>query len=165
VNCPKCAASNPDSNRFCSNCGQSLSTATSKPDFVDYYRGFLQDFAGKKYDRVWSLSTLQSKKAFCKMVALASKGQMTEEDIYTCIEENRNDYRTKVFEWITGIVSPNEYLEKARFIFKSATDSTAVVTIEVDGTPADCSVVKEGDGVWRVNFFEDMIKLMMRFAP
>jgi hypothetical protein len=75
------------------------------------------------------------------------------------LNTNENGLRDKYFTAFRESIKEllDEIYGQGKFTVKNKTNSTAVVTIEVQNDPKDFGMFKQ-DGQWKVNFFKDLMQ-------
>lgn len=140
-------------------------TAAAAPetDFIELYKGFFKDLGAKKYEKVWDLMTMASKKRLAKLItdmAVAQGKSATETQVFDMLDKNTSNLRTEYFDNLNAEWDKISFLPQVlggQYMLKSTAKELAILTITVGDEPKDFQIIKE-EGRWKLNFFVDLEK-------
>ncbi|MBA4390497.1 MAG: hypothetical protein C0399_06130 [Syntrophus sp. (in: bacteria)] len=138
-----------------------IAAAGPEPDFIEIYKDYFKDLSAKKYEKVWDVTTVTSKKSIAKAItdaALAKGKATTEAQVYDMLDKNTSNLRTTYFDNFNSILGENSYISKllaAQYSLKSSTKEQVILTITLNNEPKDFQIIREG-GKWKINFFLDL---------
>ena len=128
----------------------------NKTDFIVMYKQYFKDMTDKKYKEVWDVTTVYGKETIAKLIAKSAKKEIDFKEVMQMLDADTKNIRTIFFDSFTNDVPLKKIQDEGVFTVKSSSPDEVIITIIFEDEPKDFKILKE-DGVWKINFFYDIM--------
>ncbi len=125
-------------------------------DLAAIYKSYFKLLIDKDFTKAWDNLANESRLTIAELIA--KEANAPTDKVLGMLNTNENGLRDKYFTAFQESIKEllDEIYGKGKFTVKKKTDTTAIVTIEVQNDPKDFGMFKQ-DGTWKVNFFKDLM--------